>query len=115
MWYFFEANSIVSYQKRIKCIIKRYNLSQEQNNVSQIRHNIFYGEEENVKIKVFSEEKEYPFINDGIANNRENFVIVKVLNEYNDTTITLSYNGQNYNDINKGICKKIMHFHYPRP
>ena len=27
---FFEANSIVSYQKRIKCIIKRYNLSQEQ-------------------------------------------------------------------------------------
>ena len=73
------------------------NLSEQRSSVSQIRYNIFYGEENGIKIKVFSEEKEYPFINDGIANSRQNFVIVKVLNQYNDTNINLSYNGQNYN------------------
>ena len=69
---------------------------QEKNNISQIRYNVFYGEQNGVCVKAFSEEKEYPFINDGIACGRENFVIVKVLNEFNPTKITLSFNGQTY-------------------
>lgn len=70
--------------------------SQEQNNISQIRNNVFYGEENGICIKAYSEEKEYPFINDGIANNRENFVIVKVLNFYEDTNLTLQFSGKSY-------------------
>ncbi len=69
---------------------------QQSNNVSQLRSNVFYGEQNDIKIKVFAEEKEYPFINDGIANERQNFVTIKVLNNDQLTKVYFSYDKQSY-------------------
>ena len=70
--------------------------SQEKNSISQIRYNVFYGEQNGVCIKAYAEEKEFPFVNDGVAGDRENFVIVKVLNQTEKTTVTISYDKQTY-------------------
>ena len=66
-------------------------------NISQIRKDIFYGERENLSVKVYLEEKEQPFINDGIANNRQNCLIIKVFCLSQKTSVSFKINGKAYN------------------
>jgi len=70
--------------------------NKEENYVSQLRKNVFYGENSDICVKVYSEEREHPFINDAKANPRESFIIVKVLNSDKLTSVKVSYLKQNY-------------------
>lgn len=47
-------------------------------NVSQIRYDVFYAEDDRFKISVFAEKREYPFIADGNPAPLSPFVSVKV-------------------------------------
>ncbi len=70
-------------------------------NISQIRNNVFYGAGQTYSVEVFAEQRENPFINDGVAGSKQNFIIVRVLNQNNPITVTATYSGDTYTQTTK--------------
>ncbi len=46
--------------------------------VSQVRHNIYIGENDDYKIVVYEEKRENPYVADAFIGSLENFVIIKI-------------------------------------
>ncbi len=65
-------------------------------NVSQIRSDVFYGASTSYSVEVFAEQRETPFINDGVAGSKQSFIIVKVLNQNKPLTVTATYSNNTY-------------------
>lgn len=65
--------------------------------VSQIRSDIFKGNGETYSVEVYSEEKEFPFINDRFVGEKKTCLVVKIKDCFEkNLTVTLSYGGKNY-------------------
>ena len=50
--------------------------------VSQVRHNIYIGENDDYKIVVYEEKRENPYVADAFIGSLENFVIIKIESKF---------------------------------
>lgn len=75
---------------------KKNNYSQ---NVSQIRSNVYFGTDQNYSVEVFAEQRENPFINDAVASSKQNYIIVRVLNQSSPLSITAKFSGDTYTQV----------------
>lgn len=76
------------------CSCKKDELSSA---VSQIRSDIFKGSGEKYSVEIYSEEKEFPFINDRYVGEKKTCLVVKIKDCFEkNLTVTLSYDGKNY-------------------
>lgn len=68
-----------------------------QSAVSQIRSDIFKGSGKTYSVEVYSEEKEFPFVNDCFVGEKKTCLVVKIKDCFeNNLTINLSYDNKTY-------------------
>ena len=49
-----------------------------ENHVSQIRTDVFLGEQDDVCVFIYAEQREFPFLNDKFAGERKNCLVIKI-------------------------------------
>ncbi len=70
---------------------------QLQSAVSQTRSDIFKGNGKTYSVEVYSEEKEFPFVNDCFVGEKKTCLVVKIKDCFEkNLTATLSYSGKTY-------------------
>lgn len=85
--------------------------------VSELRSAIYEGEQENIKLTVYAEERENPFIIDGFVGEIKKVLIVKLQAEgrsIDSASVSLSFDGFNfdgdfeYSPLNGKYCTEIF-------
>lgn len=68
-----------------------------QSAVSQIRSDIFKGSGKKYSVEIYSEEKEFPFVNDCFVGEKKTCLVVKIKDCFEkNLTVNLSYDGKSY-------------------